>query len=137
MEAAGLAMLATVAIALVITGLPAFIVLIGTALAFALLGMTTGDVPFSLLTALPLRLVGLLENDLLQALPLYVLMGALLNRLPLADVLFRTGSRALRWTGCSGALAGLGLGVILAPMSGSVGASASMLARTVYPRLPA
>ena len=58
--------------------------LIGTALAFALLGMATGDVPLPLLTALPLRLVGLLENDLLQALPLYVLMGALLNRLPLA-----------------------------------------------------
>ena len=45
----------------------------------------------ALLTALPSRIIGLLENDLLQALPLYVFMGALLNRLPLADRLFRCG----------------------------------------------
>ena len=32
------------------------------------------------------RLLGLLENDLLQALPLYALMGALLVRLPLAAI---------------------------------------------------
>ena len=34
-------------------------------------------------------------------------------------------------------LAGLGLGVLLAPMSGSVGASVAMLSRTVQPRLAA
>jgi len=88
-------------------------------------------------TGLPSRLVGLLENDLLQALPLYVLMGALLNRLPLADILFRVGSRALSRTGAGAPLAGLGLSVLLAPMNGSVGASVSMLARTVAPRLAA
>jgi tripartite ATP-independent transporter DctM subunit len=137
MEAAGLAMLATVAIALVITGLPAFIVLIGTALAFALLGMATGDVPLSLLTALPLRLVGLLENDLLQALPLYVLMGALLNRLPLAERVFRTASRTLAFTRAGPALAGVLLGALLAPMNGSVGAAVATLARVVHPRLRA
>ena len=135
MEAAGLAMLATVAIALVATGLPAFIVLIGTALAFALLGMVTGDVPLALLTALPLRIVGLLENDLLQALPLYVLMGALLNRLPLADRVFRTLARALAFTRAGPALAGVLLGALLAPMNGSVGAAVATLARIVHPRL--
>ena len=44
-----------------------------------------GAFDYDLLTALPIRLVGLLENDLLQALPLYALMGVLLNRLPLAE----------------------------------------------------
>ena len=52
-------------------------------------------VPVAVFAALPSRLVGLLENDLMQALPLYALMGALLNRLPLADTLFRTGTAAL------------------------------------------
>jgi len=137
MEASGLWMLAMAAVLMLATGLPAWVVLTGVALAFSVAGVVLGAFEPGLLAALDSRLVGLLENDLLQALPLYVLMGALINRLPLADVLFRAGSRALRWTGRGGALAGLGLGVILAPMSGSVGASASMLARTVYPRLPA
>ena len=46
--------------------------------------------PLALLSALPGRLVNLLENDLLQALPLYVLMGLLLDRLPVAEALYRT-----------------------------------------------
>src|SRR5262249_14306776 len=94
-----------------------------------------GVLSLPLLTAVPERLIGLLENDLLQALPLYVLMGALLNHLPLAGIMFRAGNRALARTGASGPLAGLGLGVLLAPMNGSVGASAAMLARVVQPRL--
>jgi tripartite ATP-independent transporter DctM subunit len=135
MESAGLWMLGAAAVLMLSTGLPAWVVLVGVALAFSLIGAAAGAFAPGLLAALYSRLVGLLENDLLQALPLYVLMGALINRLPLADILFRAGARALAWTGCGRALAGLGLGVLLAPMSGSVGASASMLTRTVYPRL--
>jgi tripartite ATP-independent transporter DctM subunit len=135
MEWAGLPMLAAVALGLVGTGLPAFIVLIGVALLFALLGLALGDLPFSILTALPLRLFGLLENDLLQALPLYVLMGALLNRLPLAETLFRAGSALFARSAAAPLLAALGLGALLAPMNGSVGASAATLSRVVEPRL--
>jgi tripartite ATP-independent transporter DctM subunit len=137
MESSGLWMLAAVAALMIVTGLPAWVVLIGVALGFALLGAAVGAFSLSLMTALYPRLVGLLENDLLQALPLYVLMGALINRLPLADILFRAGSRVLAPTRCATPLAGLGLGVLLAPMSGSVGASVAMLSRTVYPRLEA
>ena len=53
-------------------------------------------IPFSLLSALPNRLVNLFENDLLQALPLYVTMGLLLGRLPVADALYRTATRCCR-----------------------------------------
>ena len=59
-----------------------------------MIGVAAGGLDLSLLTALPSRIIGLLENDLLQALPLYVFMGALLNRLPLADRLFRCGVSA-------------------------------------------
>src|SRR5690349_15654536 len=92
MQAAGLWMLALVAVVMIATGLPAFIVLIGVAVLFAVVGVAAGALPYELLTALPWRVLGLLESDLLQALPLYVLMGALLNRLPLADTLFRAGN---------------------------------------------
>ena len=67
----GLGLLVLVGAGIVLTGLPAFVVLIAVASLGALVGLATGVVPFSLLTALPGRLVNLLDNDLLQALPLY------------------------------------------------------------------
>jgi tripartite ATP-independent transporter DctM subunit len=137
METAGVWMLGTVALVMVTTGLPAWIVLIGVGLASSLAGLAAGAFTWPLLTALPSRVLGLLENDLLQAMPLYVFMGALLNRLPLADILLRVGERALARTGAAAPLAGLGLGVVLAPMNGSVGAGVAMLTRTVLPRLDA
>src|SRR6185503_527722 len=91
MQGAGLWMLLAVAVALLATGLPAYAVLMGVSVLFAALGLLSGAIEFGLLTALPTRIVGLMETDLLQALPLYVFMGALLNRLPLADRLFRCG----------------------------------------------
>ena len=137
MATTGLWMLAVVAVALIATGLPAWIVLIGVAFTFAVGGLLVGAFTLPILTAVPARILGLLENDLLQALPLYVLMGALLNHLPLAQTLFRAISRALERSGAGTALAGLGLGVLLAPMNGSVGASVATLGRTVFPRLDA
>jgi tripartite ATP-independent transporter DctM subunit len=135
MEAAGLWMLLAVAVVLLGTGLPAFAVLMGVSVLFAALGLAAGGVELSLLTALPSRIIGLLENDLLQALPLYVFMGALLNRLPLADRLFRCGVALGGRSSASPALATLGLGALLAPMNGSVGASVAMLSRSVAPKL--
>ena len=136
-ETAGIAMLVAVAALLIATGLPAWQVLLGVAMAFAGGGMIAGVFALPLLTAMPSRLLGLLEQDILQALPLYVLMGVLLNRLPLAEILFRTGNRALARSGASPSLTGLGLGVLLAPMNGAVGASVAMLSHTVQPRLEA
>jgi tripartite ATP-independent transporter DctM subunit len=135
MESAGLWMLAAVAAAMLATGLPSWIVLSGVAGLFAAVGAAIGLFPGALVGALPSRLLGLLESDLLQAMPLYVLMGALIHRLPLADRLFASAAHALRRTGCAMPLAGLGVGVVLAPMSGSVGASIAMLGRIVQPRL--
>jgi tripartite ATP-independent transporter DctM subunit len=137
MPTAGLWMLAGLGVLLVATGLPAWIVVIGVALVFSVAGVALGALSLPLLTAIPARLIGLLESDLLQALPLYALMGALLNHLPLAEIVFRAGNRALRSTGAGGPLAGFGLGVLLAPMNGSVGASVATLTRVVQPRLDA
>jgi TRAP-type mannitol/chloroaromatic compound transport system permease large subunit len=137
MPGAGVVMLGAVALAAIVTGLPTWIVLIGVAMFSAGCGVVAGVVDVSLLSAMPPRILGLLESDLLQALPLYVFMGALLDRMPLATILYRSAARALRATGAGPALAGLGLGVLLAPMNGSVGASVAMLSRTVQPQLAA
>ena len=137
MEIVGLGMFPILALVILVSGIPAWLALIATALVFALGGIGWGAFTLPVLTALPYRVVGLLEHDLLQALPLYVLMGVLLNHLPLSETLFRVGRRALAFTGAAPQLTGLGLGVLLAPMNGSVGASVAMLGRTVTPRLAA
>ncbi|MCX8017741.1 MAG: TRAP transporter large permease subunit [Rhodocyclaceae bacterium] len=137
MAAAGLWMLGAVAVLMIATGLPSWLALIGVAVAFGAFGIVSGECPLSFLAALPARLLGLFDNDLLQALPLYVFMGALLYRLPLADILFRSGQAVLARTGAGASLAGLGLGMLLAPMNGSVGASVATLSRAMLPRLDA
>src|ERR1700732_1450535 len=63
----GLGLLVLVGAGIVLTGLPAFVVLIAAASLGAVVGLASGVVPFSPLTALPGRLVNLLDNDLLQA----------------------------------------------------------------------
>ena len=85
----GLSLLLLVGLGVVFTGIPAAVVLLAAACFGAVAGALSGAVPVQLLGALPERLINLLENDLLQAIPLYVLMGALINRLPIADALYR------------------------------------------------
>jgi tripartite ATP-independent transporter DctM subunit len=131
----GLGLLLLVAAGIVFTGLPAFVVLIAVASFGALAGVAAGTMPFSLLAALPSRLINLLETDLLQALPLYVLMGLLLDRLPIAQALFRSGLAVLPPSPAAPLVSGMGLGALLGPMNGSVGASVLALSRVVAPRL--
>jgi tripartite ATP-independent transporter DctM subunit len=131
----GLALMPVIGLGLILTGLPAFVVLIGVAGLGAAAATLVGDASF--LRALPSRLINLLENDLLQALPLFVLMGSLLNRLPLADILFRTGVRLVGGGPSAPKVAAIAIGALLAPMNGSVGASVAVLSRAVRPRLAA
>jgi tripartite ATP-independent transporter DctM subunit len=133
----GLALLGVVALLVATTGVPVFVVLLVASCVGAAVGVASGAIPLALLGALPSRLIGLLENDLLQAVPLFVFIGALLDRLPLADLLYRGGCRLAGRGGASPRLAAMGLSALLAPMNGSVGASVAMLARVVAPRLRA
>jgi tripartite ATP-independent transporter DctM subunit len=137
MSVFGLALVAFVGVTLVLTGLPAFAVLIFAAVLGAGTAVLGGTIPLALLGALPNRLVNLLESDLLQAIPLYVLMGVLLNRMSVAPALFRTLLWLLPRRRGAPVVAGLGLGALLGPMSGSVGASVLALSRAVEPNLRA
>ncbi|MCW5649363.1 MAG: TRAP transporter large permease subunit [Ramlibacter sp.] len=135
MNSAGLWMLLMLGGLVIGTGLPVWALLLGTSTLFAGLGLVTGQIDVRLLGAVPARLVGLLEHDLLQALPLYVFIGLLLQRLTLAHAIFALLARLLRPLGSSTPLAALGVGVLVAPMNGSVASSASLLSRLVGPRL--
>lgn len=131
----GLAMLLLVATGIIGTGLPAAIVLIAVASFGAVAGVASGAVPIELLGALPSRLINLFENDLLQALPLYVTMGLLLDRLPVADALYRASNALFGRTPSGPLVSGVVLGTLLGPMNGSVGASVLGLSRVISPRL--
>ncbi|GLR85824.1 TRAP transporter large permease subunit [Bradyrhizobium iriomotense] len=133
----GLALLVLVGIAIVSTGLPAAVILIAMATCGAVLGVVSGAFDLATLGALPSRLINLLENDLLQALPLYVTMGLLLDRLPVADALYRAGNAVLPRSSAALLVSGMLLGALLGPMNGSVGASVLALSRVVSPRLAA
>jgi TRAP-type mannitol/chloroaromatic compound transport system permease large subunit len=132
---AGLWMLVALAVLIIRTGLPVWALLMGTASAFAAAGWAVGLIDGRILSAISGRTLGLLENDLLQALPLYVFVGVLLQRLTLADTLFSALARLCRWTGAGTSLAAFGVGALVAPMNGSVASSSAMLARLVAPRL--
>jgi tripartite ATP-independent transporter DctM subunit len=137
MEWVGLALLGLVGAGIILTGLPAAVVLVAVATLGAIIGIAAGTVEFATLGALSTRLINLFENDLLQALPLYVTMGLLLDRLPVADALYRTSNATLPRKPAAPLVSGMLLGALLGPMNGSVGASVLGLSRVVAPRLAA
>ncbi|MFZ0238400.1 MAG: TRAP transporter large permease subunit, partial [Xanthobacteraceae bacterium] len=132
----GLSLLVLVGLGVVFTGIPAAVVLLAAGCFGAVVGAISGAAPVQLLGVLPERLINLLENDLLQAIPLYVLMGTLINRLPLAEALYRCSTAILRGPAAP-VVSGLLLGALLGPMNGSVGASVLALSRVAEPRLAA
>lgn len=134
---AGLWMLLVLAVLILRSGLPVWALLIATASVFAVLGCAMGNMDVHVLTALSGRMLGLLNNDLLQALPLYVLIGVLLSRLRVAEALFCVMARLLHRTGAGASLSSLGIGLVLSPMNGSVASSSALVARVLGSRLSA
>ena len=70
LSSSGVWMLLLLGVLIVTTGLPVWTLLIGVASLFAAIGWLAGQIDFAILAALPGRMVGLLEHDLLQALSL-------------------------------------------------------------------
>ena len=133
MSAVGLLLLAVALVLMMTTGWATYAVLLAVSTAGALLGLALGAFDAAVLRTLPERVVGLLEHDLLQALVLYAVVGTLLNHLALVNGLYGGLSKVLaRITGRRAAseMAGLGVGMLMAPMNGSVGASLITLSRT-------
>ena len=135
MEWSGFALLILVGVGIISTGLPAAFVLLTAATARrGARRLSPAPFRFGLLWALPGRLINLFDNDLLQALPLYVTMGLLLDRLPLADALYRACNAVLPRKPSAPLVSGMLLGALLGPMNGSVGASVLGLARVIAPQ---
>ncbi|MEY8842016.1 TRAP transporter large permease subunit, partial [Cribrihabitans sp. XS_ASV171] len=92
----------------ILSGFPVAFAISGVAVLFAYLGWALGVMDITLLGAFGQRLFGLISNTVLIAIPLFVLMGAILEKSRIAEDLLDTMGRAF------GQLrGGLGISVVL------------------------
>jgi tripartite ATP-independent transporter DctM subunit len=117
------ALLFVTVIVVLLAGFPVAFTLGGTALIFAGIGVLSGTFSEALLLGLPNRVFGIMTNETLIAVPLFVFMGVTLERARIAEDLLDTLS------GLFGSLrGGLGVsvtlvGMLLAASTGIVGAT--------------
>ena len=110
-------------IGILFMGFPVAFSLAGSAVIFAFLGWSTGHFDLSYLGALPSRIYGIMSNETLIAVPLFIFMGILLERSGISGELLKT--MALLFGRIRG---GLGVsicvvGALLAASTGIVGAT--------------
>lgn len=131
---------------LLMLGYPVALTLAGTALIFAGAGIISGDFNANELSAFSERLYGIMTNSTLVAVPLFVLMGVMLQKSKIAEDLLESMSEL-----CGRLPGGLGISVILVGMllaasTGIVGATVvtmglmslpTMLKRGYSPQLAA
>ncbi len=112
-----------VVFACLLTGYPVAFVLAGVSLLFAGIGIISGSFDPAFMMALPNRLFGIMNNQTLVAVPLFVFMGVMLERSKIAENLLDTMAKLF------GPLrGGLGIsvtivGMLLAASTGIVGAT--------------
>ncbi len=122
-------------IAALMAGYPVALTLAGVSLAFAILGHALGAMSFAILGALPQRIFGVMTNDVLLAIPLFIFMGVMLEQSRIAeDLLERMGRMFGSMRG------GLGysvviVGALLAASTGIVGATAVTMGLIMLPAM--
>ncbi len=106
-----------------LAGYPVAFTLAGTAILFAVIGLLTGNFEVGYLSALPSRLFGIMTNETLIAVPLFIFMGITLERAKIAEDLLETLSSLFgSYRGGLG-LAVILVGMLLAASTGIVGAT--------------
>ena len=108
---------------LLLIGYPVAFTLAGTALMFTVIGEMTGTFDPAFLEALPNRLYGIIGNQILMAVPLFVFMGVMLERSKIADELLTTMSRLFGRLRGGLAISVVLVGMLLAASTGIVGAT--------------
>ena len=124
MEGSVLAPLMFAAVFLIIfSGFPVAFALGGASLIFAFIGVQAGFFDWSLLSAMPLRIFGVMSNSVLLAVPFFIFMGLILERAKLAEDLLTTIGTLFGRRAGGLALAVVLVGAMLAAATGVVGAS--------------
>ncbi len=121
-ELLSLAMFVT-ACGVLMLGFPVAFSLAGTALAFAFIGDLVGVFDLRLLGGLASRYFGVMVNEVLVAVPLFVFMGVMLERSGIAEQLLETMGLLMRRIRGGLAISVTLVGMLLAASTGIVGAT--------------
>jgi len=122
-------------IAVILMGYPVAFSIAGVATAFALLGWWAGAFNLSLMGALGQRFFAVMTNPVLTAIPLFVLMGVVLEKSRIAEDLLETMGRLF-----GSVRGGLGVsvmlvGALLAASTGIVGATVVAMGMIALPAM--
>jgi tripartite ATP-independent transporter DctM subunit len=104
-------------------GFPVAFTLAGVALLFAGVGVLTGTFDPAFLEAFPNRIYGIMTNETLIAVPVFVFMGVMLERSKLADQLLQALARIMRRVPGGLGIAVMVVGALMAASTGIVGAT--------------
>lgn len=111
----------------ILSGIPAMLAIAGVPLVTAFLAGQFGLFNLSFLSAFPARVWGVMTNTLLMAVPLFVLMGVLLERSRLAERMLAILARMMGGSPLGMALSVLAFSAIIAASTGIIGATVVML----------
>jgi len=106
-----------------LTGIPVAFGLAATGLLFGFIGMEAGLFPTNLFQALPLRVMGIMSNDTLLAIPFFTFMGIILERSRMAEDLLETVGQVFGPVLGGLAIAVILVGALLAATTGVVAAA--------------
>jgi tripartite ATP-independent transporter DctM subunit len=106
-----------------LAGFPVAFTLAGVALIFALVGIAAGIFDPAFLGAFPSRIFGIMGNETLIAVPVFVFMGVMLERSKLADQLLQALAQLMRRIPGGLGLAVMLVGALMAASTGIVGAT--------------
>ena len=116
-------LLFAVAIGTLMLGYPVAFTLGGTSLLFALLGWLVGAFDPSYFATLAPRYFGIMQSEVLVAVPLFILMGTVLERTRIAEALLTTMGQCFGPLRGGLAVAVIVVGALLAASTGVVGAT--------------
>ena len=106
-----------------LTGIPVAFGLAATGLLFGFIGMEAGLFPANMFGALPLRVLSIMQNDTLLAIPFFTFMGIILERSGMAEDLLETVGQVFGPLRGGLAIAVILVGALLAATTGVVAAA--------------
>ncbi|MDG1463200.1 MAG: TRAP transporter large permease subunit [Gammaproteobacteria bacterium] len=110
-------------VVVLLAGYPVALTLAGTALLFALGGVIGGGFEITFIETMPSRIFGIMSNETLIAVPLFVFMGVTLERARIAEDLLTTLSECFGQRPGGLGFAVIIVGMLLAASTGIVGAT--------------
>src|SRR6202047_235526 len=116
-------------------GYPVALTLGGVSFACAIVGRLGGVMDLALLGALPQRIFGVMTNEVLIAIPLFIFMGVMLERSQIAEELLESMGRLFGSLPGGLGISVLLVGVLLAAAKGVVGATTVTIGLIMLPTM--